>query len=141
MVQYCALSRGRLHLTLALWLSLACKGEISTPYIELPRDQFDNDDRTADGQPLSMPNVTRMDGGAAPNQNDDSECAPITVAGLSVTVGSPDFECDDLRVIATAPDFEEELACSLRDERCRCFGAHDRPGTYRVSVEAGDPPV
>lgn len=141
MVQDCAPSRGRLRLALAVWLSLAC-GKVTSPDIQRTNDQRDIDDRTGDGQPPpSMPNAPPADGGTGPNGNDDMGCDPIAVAGLSVTIGSPDFECDDLRVVATAADFEEDLACSLRDDRCRCFGVHERPGSYRVSVETGDPPV
>lgn len=141
MVQDCAPSRSRLLPVLAVCLSLAC-GKVTTPGVQQTNDQRDTDDRTGDEQaPPSMPNVPPMDGETAPNVDEETGCDPISVAGLSITLGSPDFECEDLRVIATAPDFEEELACSLRDGRCRCFGVHERPGTYRVSVETGDPPV
>jgi hypothetical protein len=141
MVQDCAPSRRRLHLLLAVCLSLAC-GKVTTPNLQGPTDQRDTDDRTGGEQPPpSMPNGPRVDAGTAPDQNAPMGCDANLVAGLSITVGSPDFECDDLRVFATAADFEEELACSLRGDRCRCFGVHERPGTYRVSVETGNPPV
>lgn len=138
MVQDCVPSRRRLHLLLAVLLGVAC-GKVTTPDIQRT-DRRDTDDRTGDAPaPPSTPNVNPMDGGTPPDRNDEEGCDANSVAGLSVTLGSPDFECDDLRVIATAADFEEELACSLRDDRCRCFGVHERPGTYRVSVQTGEP--
>jgi hypothetical protein len=89
-----------------------------------------------------MTNETPVDGGGAPPDDDgEMRCNASAVAGLSVLVGSPDFECEDLQVVATSADFEENLACSVRDDRCRCFGVHERPGTYVVRVETGDPPI
>jgi hypothetical protein len=138
----CVSSCSRLLLVLASCPSLAC-GEVTTPGSRATTEQREEDRASEESPPGpgSRPDERPMDGGSAPDEEDETSCEPVTVAGLSVTIGSPDFECEDLRVIATAADFAEELACSVRDDRCRCFGVHERPGAYRVTVETGDPPV
>jgi hypothetical protein len=135
---------GRLRLVLACCLSLACDGKITSPDGQATapnqRDIDDTDDEPEPGDML--PDTTPMDEDPPPaGKNGEMDCDASAVAGLSVTIGSPDFECDAFRVIVTAAGFEEELSCSVREDRCRCFGVHERPGTYTVTVETGDPPV
>ncbi len=135
-------SFSRYRLVLAGCLLLSC-GKVTTPGGQATNGMGPRDMENTGGKPppRQMPNEMESDAGGQRPDDDEMGCGPSAVAGLSVVVGSPDFECDEVRVIATATDFEENLACSVRDDRCRCFGVHERPGTYVVRVEAGDPPV
>lgn len=146
MVHTCAPTCTRLSLALTWCLSLAC-GEVTTPGGSAGVERSEPEDTPVQRPLEPAPRPARGDAGRPPvdsaeDEDPGGDCDPnITVAGLRVTIGSPELECDELRVIATSPDFEERLACSFDVDRCRCFGVHERPGTYVITVETGDPPV
>lgn len=147
MARYSVSSACWLHWLLASCLSLGC-GKVTTPGGPAARPLRGTETSTEEPALRPPPGDSPIDAGADPNDPDNNEttnCNQNAVAGLSILVsnaiGSAAFECAELRVNATATDFEEQLECSETNGRCRCFGAYERPGTYLVTVQAGDPPI
>ena len=136
MVHDCVPSSGRLCLVLASCLSLAC-GKVTTPDGPNATERRDTVTTTQEASPRGMGGAMQGSGGADPDEGGETICDAVAVAGLNVGITSNDFECEELRVIATATNFEEELVCPV-DDTCRCFGVSERPGTYRITVEIRD---
>lgn len=131
-------------LSLAFGLSVGC-GRVTTPGDATGTERGGNRSPMSESPALSpMPDGAPMD--TTPDSDDDAQgrvCETNAIAGLALTIEGPDFECDELEVVASAPsyasDYDEELSCTFVSDVCRCFGAHERPGLYRVTVVGGEP--
>lgn len=62
-------------------------------------------------------------------------CSASFEYGLSVRVvgGAESGECA-VTVVAEDGDYTEELECRAQQADCACYGAGERPGSYRVSL-------
>ena len=131
-------------LSIACGLSVAC-GRVTTPGGGATTDRGNGDPMSDRPGLTPMMNEPPMGARPDPDDGDEGVCEAVAVAGLDVTIEGPDADCEELRVVASAPsyapDYEEELSCGVLRDACRCFGAHERPGPYRITVIGGEPPV